>query len=205
MKKVIFALFLGLVLMSCAQQKQLTVQVPVIPEPQQAIGDKLEPWLQDNDYGITVGDPVIFYNQFPIYVNGEILVKVKMYVDGVWSPTDSTVIFNFPVPARTSGRLVHVEMIDGKPSAFTIEFEEGDVNYNHIFTVQADKTFTLKSTIVLSVEGVEYKVKATIDGDGSGKCLLMVEKNLNKKSREIGGPAKGVQNIEGTKVIKTKK
>ena len=205
-KNVIFTLLVGLMLMSCAVQKKAIVEKPAMPEPQQVEAKDLVPWTQDMDYGITVGDPIVLYNEFQIFVKADIIIPIKMLKDGMYYEADSIIHLDFSIPARDSSRIVKVDVVDGKPVTIKTEFKRGEENYAQVFISQTDKTFTLKATKIYSVEGKDYTIKSIIDGDGSGKCRLMIRKGkLDNSERTIGGPAPGVQSTEGTKIIKTKK
>ncbi len=188
----------------CASQKTV-VQEPFQPELQQVQKSDPIPWTQDLDEGIAVGDPINFYNQFEIVVKGKIPIKVKMYNDGKLQFKDSSIVFDYTIPAKTKGQLKNVEPKNGKPTTFTVSFEQNgdnDRNYYHVFKMIPDKTFILDARMTLYLEGGEYPFTATIKGDGSGKNRLLFYPEFTNSERTIGQPASGVPDAIGTKVIK---
>lgn len=184
----------------CAAKKEIVVEKQ--PEVQIVEKPKLSFWTQDLDENIAVGDPIIFHNQWKIIVAGKIPVKIKSYHDGKLAVKDSSITFDFSIPAETKGKLVKVLLTSGKPSAFTVEFTEGDPNYQHTFYVKPDKTFSLGSKTTIYLDGKPYSVNLGIVGDGTGKCRLMYESEYSSSESNVGGAASGVPDVIGTKIIK---
>ncbi len=182
-------------------------EVSKTPEPplQQVQKTDPIPWTQDLDEGIAVGDPINFYNQFQINVKGSIPIRIKMYNDGKLQFKDSSIVFDYTIPALTKCELKDVSPKNGKPTSFTVSFEQNgdeDKNYYHVFKMLPDKTFVLDSKMTLSLEGGEYPFTATINGDGSGKNRLLFYPEFTNSERTVGKPASGVPDAIGTKVIK---
>lgn len=215
MKTQIFWTLMIFLMVGCYTTKK--VEKVTLPPAQGAIKKEFVPWFQDNDINIAVGDPVNFYNQYRINVIGKIPIEIKMLRNGKFIVKDSSINVNYSIPAKTCGKLVYVEPgMGGKPVSFTIQFEEGEdvenqdvgsnenkvENYNQVFNILSDKSFTLVPRVKITVRGEEYYINATLNGDGSGKCRILVDKDTESNITNVGKPATGVQKIEGTKTIK---
>ena len=205
MKRVIFALLLGLaVLVSCNVTKKVTTgENPVIPEsqPQQLEQKKPELWLQDTYLGIDPTDPITFYNEYEINVVAEIPKKVTMFKDGNVYKIDSATVISYVVPALTSGVLVEVKRVAGNIKEMIISFDE-DENYTFSFFALPDKSFSLNANKKITFEGKTYDgIKASIKGKGDGYCRLLSNFYNLKSQNTINGSAGG-KNATGTKIIK---
>ena len=183
------------------------VQQPVVEEKEQPAAQevqkpKLSIWMQDFDENIGEGDPINFFNQYKIIVIGKIPIKVKSYIDGKFALKDSSINFNFTIPAETKGKIKKIERKMGKPSSFTVEFVEGDPNYCQTFNLQTDKSYCIGSKTTIFINNQPYQVGLSIDGDGTGKCHMMYDSEYSSSESNIGGPAVGVPDVLGTKIIK---
>lgn len=201
MKKYVFALF-GLVLMSCFQQKQLTVEKPIIPEPQPQLLEPQKPemWFQDTYPGIDPTDPVTFFNEYEINVVAEIPKKVTMFKDGNVYKIDSATVISYVVPALTPGVLVEAKREAGKIKEMVVSFDE-DKNYTFSFFALPDKSFTLNANKIITFEEKPYSVKASIKGRGDGVDHLLSNFYNLKNQNTINGSAGG-KSATGTKIIK---
>ncbi len=202
MKKIVFALLIGLVLVSCASHKKITTIKPVVPEvqPQQLEQKKPELWLQDTYTGIDPTDPVTFFNEYEINVVAEIPKKVTMFKDGNVYKIDSATVISYVVPALTPGVLIEAKREAGKIKEMVISFDE-DQNYTFSFFVQQDKSFTLNANKTITFEDKPYSVKASIKGKGDGIDHLLSNFYSLKSQNTINGSAGG-KKATGTKIIK---
>jgi len=203
-KILILVAILAIVLVgfnSCRSQKEVP-QEKEQPVAQEVQKPKLSIWTQDLDENLSEGDPINFFNQFKIIVIGKIPIKVKSYVDGKFALKDSSINFNFTIPAETKGKIKKIERKMGKPSSVIVEFVEGDPNYCHTFNLQADKSYCVGGKTTIFINNQPYQVGLSVDGDGSGKCHMMFDSEYSSSESNIGGPAMGVPDVIGTKVIK---
>ena len=207
MKKIIFSL-LGLTLLVVAGCE--IVKVPVKQTetqqkfPQQTAElQKAEPWRQSLDMNIQGGDPINFYNQYPIIVEGTIPIRIPMFQDGHYLEKDSSIVYDYSVPKMTKGKLLKVVYRFGKPVSFLVEFKLDDPNSQHIFNVEPMENFTLyPGKKELTISGKKYFVPVAINGDGSGKCSLMHFPETDHQETTVKGVATGVPDEQGSKLIK---
>ena len=203
MKKLLFTLFLGLIIIvGCVTSKKAQQsQEPNAPDEVQS--QMPIPWLQDIDPDIVVGDPIVFYNLYKIIVYRKIPIVLKEYKDGKLAIKDSAVVFDYSVPSMTAGKIIRVDKRNGKPTSFVVCFNENaDPNYNHTFNVNTDKSFTMIASTTILVDGVEYKVNAVIDGIGDRLCRLLYYPEVTTGQSQIGAPASGVAIPVGVRPIK---
>ena len=204
MKNLIFTLIIGLsIFIGCVTSKK--TQQPEKPKaPVEEVQKKAPiPWLVDNDRNIAVGDPIIFYNEYPITVVGKITTTFREYKDGKLVTRDSSIVFDYSVPALTTGKIVKVEKKFGKPTSFAVSFDEnGDKNYDHTFIVNSDKSFVMIALITLTINGAEYPKNSRIDGNGSKLCRLLYYPENTEGETKVGDVAPGVAIPVGTKPIK---
>ena len=202
MKKLIFALFIGSLIANCTTSKKVVVETPKSVEEVKRVPPV--PWFQDIDHNIAVGDPILFYNEYRIVVKGKIPITLREYKDGKLVSKDSSIVFDYSIPALTTGKIVKVVSKGGKPVSFAVSFNEGDdKNYTHTFTVDlANKTFVMAAEITLSINGADYKEKSAIEGLGNGLCHLLYYPEHSGGESKVGEPASGVAPVIGTKPIK---
>lgn len=204
MKNLRFALFLGLIIIVGCVTSKKTQQPEKLKAPIEEVQKRAPiPWLQDIDHNIAVGDPIIFYNEYPIGVEGQITTTLKEYKDGKLSIKDSSIVFNYSVPALTTCKIIKVEKKFGKPTSFTVSFDEnGDKNYDHTFIVFSDKSFVMIAPITLTINGEEYLKSSRIEGNGSKLCRLLYYPENTEGETKVGDLAPGVAIPVGTKPIK---
>jgi len=213
--RIILLLFVALAIVlfifsNCAGNQE-TTKTPG-PKPEVPVVEKLPkvPWLLDNDIYIEAGDPIMFYNQYTIIVQGKVPIKIKSYHDGKFSIKDSSINFDYSVPAGTKGELKKVGHSRGKPSFFTVRFDhslqeenQDSTAYDHVFPLQTNKEFSISlQPKIIKIAGEEVSVDLGLIGDGSKKCRIMYTPENTNSESTIGAPASGVPDIIGTKIIK---
>lgn len=217
---VVLSIIVGLVLFvlsnyGCKTQKSTSESEEQKPEPQAVKPLPAIPWLLDNDIYIEAGDPIMFYNQYHIVVQGKVPIKIKSYHNGKFSTKDSSINFDYSVPAGTKGKLIKVEHSRGKPASFIVRFNHllqtenqglGDQDttaYDHVFPLQPNKEFSISlNPKIIKIAGEDRSVDLGLYGDGSKKCRIMYYPENSNSESTIGAPASGVPDIIGTKIIK---
>lgn len=95
-----------------------------------------EPWYQDNDPNLKVGDPVVFFNQFRIKVRGRIPKVEKMLEDGSYVTNDKSININLPVEALTPGEVAYIESGANGPVLITVAFKKSGFKKEQILEKQ---------------------------------------------------------------------
>ncbi len=212
MKKNLFMLFtlIGIIaLAGCKGSENVTVEERPTTKSKKV---KLDPYYREFDEKLAVGDPVNFYNEFPIYIDTEVPIKVKIFENGKGMEVDSSIVFKLDVPAETVGNLLYIETEKTKSGVkakkITVQFDLNDSNYDFVFeaetsTVDKRTYFYLASKKNVLIEGKPYEVPVSTKPDnGTGDCRLFADLDQIDRKRTIEGTAGGVPIIEGTKVIK---
>jgi hypothetical protein len=205
--KIIFFMMISILLLfGCINQGKISKPAPTpAPPTQKAENQPLVSWKQDNDLDLSVGDPIIFYNQYEILVVADSVAHLKRYKDGKFAQKDSTISYNYSIPKGTKGKSVNVIKKNGKPVSIIVEFDLGGENYQHTFNVDPETNFILSPAKkrIKDENGKEVYIKVAIIGDGSGKCRLMYLPEHEKSEQfSFGKPASGVPDELGIKVIK---
>ena len=159
-------------------------------------------WYQNTYPGISVGDPVNFYNEYQIEVSARIPKKVLLMQDGTTYYVDSSTVVSMIVPKLTSGILKEVKKENGLPTRMKISFDENNPDYTFTFFVYSDKSFVLDANCLVTYEGKKYKTQAFIrGGDKTGLNHLLSNFESIESLNKVESTAGGV-NATGTKVIK---
>ena len=210
-------IFLMIIMMYGCPSKEITKAPEQKTELQKVAELPKLAWLVDNDIYIDTGDPIRFYNEYAIIAQGKIPIKIKSYHDGKFSIKDSSINFNYSIPADTKGELIKVEHKLGKPSAFIIRFdhslqnenengnleEQDSTAYDHIFELQTNKEFSISlHPKIITIAGEKKSVDLGLHGNGSKKCRVMYKSENPNTESTIGAPASGVPDVIGTKIIK---
>ena len=201
MKKIFFFVIVVLFFSGCKTPQPIIQQTPETPSST-ATQKPPTRWYQNTYPGISVGDPVNFYNEYQIEVSAKIPKKVLVMQDGTTYYVDSSTVVKMTVPRLTPGILKEVKKENGLPTRMKISFDEGNPDYTFSFFVYSDKTFVLDANCFVTYEGKKYKTQAFIrGGDKTGLNHLLSNFESIESTNKIESSAGGV-NATGTKVIK---
>lgn len=198
MKKFIFALFLGLVLLIGCVTPKKAVETQQ-SQPQKLEAEKPMVWRQILYPKLAVGDPILFLNSSEIIVDGDFSNQTFFLQNGAIYRLDSIQMVTKTVPVLTPGTLVFMKKSgNGQIDGMNISFSQNDATYQFNFQLKSDGTFTLNGNAKLFFKGKEYKVQVTTKG---GECLLLVNFFERKDIQNVNESAEG-QNVSDAIVIK---
>lgn len=181
MKKIIFALLTGLVMVGCASSKKAA-------EPQILDAQKPIVWKQELYPKLVVGDKIFFFNSSEIVLEGD-LFNQSFFLDGAINRLDSILEVIKTVPELTQGIVTSLKRAsNGQIIDMVVSFSKNDATYQFDFKLRNDGAYTLNGNAKLLFNGKEYKVQATINGVD---CLLMVIYNKKEIKQTISEKAEG--------------
>jgi hypothetical protein len=198
MKKFIFALFLGLILLiGCVTSKKVVETQQ--PQPQKLEAEKPMIWKQGLYPKLAVGDPIVFLNSVEIIMDGNFSNQTFFLQDGAIYRMDSIRMVTKTVPVLTPGILTSMKKAsNGQIQEMNMSFSQNDKTYEFNFQAKSDGTFTLNGNAKLFFNGREYKIQVVTKG---GECLLLVNFFVQKDVQTVNESAEG-QSVSGTKIIK---
>lgn len=199
MKKMFFALLIGLVMFGCATTKKVGEQPKSESQSQKLEVEKPIVWRQSLYPKLVVGDPVVFLNSMEIIMDGNFSNQTFFLQDGAIYRLDSIQMVTKIVPALTTGVLTAMKKAsNGQIQGMNVSFSQNDKTYEFNFQAKSDGTFTLNGNAKLFFNGKEYKIQVVTKG---GECLLLVNFFIQKDVQTVNESAEG-QSVSGTKVIK---
>lgn len=210
MKKISFALLLGLVLFaSCVTHKKgiQSEQPPAQKMEVEKVGPKLQPLTQGYVKDLSEKDSTLFfvktffYNSAPI--NLELLISDKnkpFSVDekGVAHKSNPGIDLLKTVPEMTSGKIMDHRVGQNDPTilaAFLFSFDANDGTYNLKFFRQSDGSFLLSAKAVVIYEGEQYPVSAKIPLDKD--CIIVFYGDETPNIIPVRESAKGFNSSSG--------
>lgn len=212
MKKMIFALFVGLTLVSCGAFKKTTSKEEPKPEQSQKmevekVGAKLQPLTQSYVSDLSEKDSTLFFTKTFFFnsapINLELIISDKdkpFSVDekGIAHKSNIDVDIVKTVPEMTAGKIMDHRVLQNDPTvlgAFLFTFDLDDKTYQLKFFRQSDGSFLLSANAVLIYEGKSYPVSAKIPLKKD--CIILFYGDETPNTIPIRESAKGFNSSSG--------
>lgn len=205
MKKIIFTLFVGLVIFvvsGCKTPRNTSAVVDMPQQKAQIINPKDFPvWKQEIYWGLSIGDPANFLNSAKILLDGEVFHQTLRLENGKFKTMDTIHPIAKSVPEHTLGELIYPLVKDaaGRIIQMNISFSFNDASYKFNFQRRSDGSFSLNGNATIIVDGVEYPIQAS----SIGICLLLIDLSSEPTIIPENGTAEG-RPVQGVKEIKIK-
>lgn len=158
--------------------------------------------IEENGSYVTNDDSKIVNFSIPAHTPGKI-VRVE---PGIYGPT-YTVQFEVE-NGQTESSDVN-DQIDASIGGSTringegfSEDEKNPLNYRRVFKTLPMGAFQLDRRAEIQIHGKNTILNASVYGNSTGRCVLLVDRKHNDKRKFIYGKANGVPPIQGKKILK---